>query len=267
MESIRNPVVAGQFYPGSASELRTCIEEFLAAVRFGPEPAPKALIVPHAGYAYSGPVAASAYARLGPHRDRYTRVVLLGPSHCVALAGLAVSGAAAFRTPLGDIRLDHKTIDAIDDRHVIPLEAGHRHEHSIEVHLPFLQVTIGSFLLVPLVVGDASATAVADVLDALWNGDETLIVVSSDLSHYLGYEQAQARDRATCAAIESLAGERIGFRDACGAAPVRGLLTAARRRGMRVDTLDLRNSGDTTGGCGQVVGYGAWAFREPERSA
>jgi AmmeMemoRadiSam system protein B len=262
MESIRNPVVAGQFYPGSASELRSCVEEMLAAVRCEPGPAPKAVIVPHAGYAYSGPVAASAYARLRHHRQRYAHVVLLGPSHHVALTGLAVSGATAFRTPLGDVPLDREAIDAISSPHVLRLDDGHRYEHSIEVHLPFLQVAIGSFSLVPLVVGEASVAAVADVLDGLWDGAETLIVISSDLSHYLHYRQANARDRATCTAIEALAEHRIGSSDACGAAPLRGLLAAARRRGMHVDTLDLRNSGDTAGSRDQVVGYGAWSLYE-----
>jgi AmmeMemoRadiSam system protein B len=226
------------------------------------EAAPKALIVPHAGYVYSGPVAASAYACLRPHRARYARVVLLGPCHRVAIPGLAASRADAFRTPLGDVALDQATVTALSNANVNVFEDAHRHEHSLEVHLPFLQATLDDFSLVPLVVGDTSPEAVADVLRTTWGGDETLIVVSSDLCHYLPYEQARARDRSTCRAIEQFDAGRIGHADACGATPVAGLLIEARRRGLRVSTLDLRNSGDTAGGRDRVVGYGAWVFSE-----
>jgi len=255
MTQIREPAVADYFYPADSGELSTTIHQLLDEAPALHTPAPKALIVPHAGYIYSGPVAATAYARLRPHHAEYTRVVLLGPSHRVVVPGLAASGADMFRTPLGDVPLDRAAIDALD----LPVsDAAHSLEHSLEVHLPFLQIVIGTFSLVPIVVGDADPEAVATVIDALWGGPETLMVVSSDLSHYLPYDKAQARDRATCQAIENFDVNRISHADACGASPVRGLLLAAQRRGMQITTLDLQNSGDTAGGKEQVVGYGSW---------
>lgn len=263
MMTIRKAAVADMFYPGAASHLRADVLRHLEGAAAEPGPAPKALIVPHAGYDYSGPVAASAYARLAAHRDLYQRVVLLGPSHHVAIRGLALSGADAFRTPLGDVPLDHEAIAALEHPAVEVIEGVHRFEHSLEVQLPFLQCALGSFALVPLVVGNTPPTVVASVLAELWGGPETLVVVSSDLSHYLDYADAVDCDRMTCAAIERLHAGGIADDGACGAAPLRGLLLEAKRRGMLVNTLDLRNSGDTAGGTGQVVGYGAWAFTEP----
>ena len=262
MTVIREPAVAGQFYPGSANELGTTIRVLFDEVEVAEGPAPKALIVPHAGYVYSGPVAATAYARLRPHRDQYTRVVLLGPCHRVTLMGLALSAADVFRTPLGDVPLDQEAIAGLTMSEVGVVEAPHQFEHSLEVHLPFLQTVIESFSLVPLVVGEASRETVAGVIEALWGGPETLIVISSDLSHYLTYDRARSSDQATCQAIENLEAHRIDHHDACGATPIGGLLIAARRRGMKVTTLDLRNSGDTAGGKDQVVGYGSWQFLE-----
>lgn len=262
MTVIRNPAVSGLFYPGDASELSASIQTLLDQVEPPPGPAPKALIAPHAGYVYSGPVAATAYARLRPYRDRYTRVILLGPCHRVATSNLALSGADVFRTPLGDVPLDNEAIATLDTPKVRIFEAAHQFEHSLEVHLPLLQFVLGPFTLVPLVIGDAAPEIVAEVINILWGGAETLIVVSSDLSHYLGYDEARARDRLTCEAIERLDAHRIDHTDACGATPVRGLLIEAKRRAMEVTTLDLRNSGDTAGGKDQVVGYGAWMFSE-----
>jgi len=262
MTLIREPAVAGQFYPGNRSELRTAIRVFLDDVQVTPGPAPKALIVPHAGYVYSGPVAASAYASLRPYSGQYTRVILLGPAHQVAIRGLALSGADVFRSPLGDVPLDKEAIATLNTPNVRVFDATHRFEHSLEVHLPFLQTVIESFSLVPLVVGDASPETVAEVLDALWGGPETLVVISSDLSHYLGYDEARTSDNATCQAIENLDAHNIHHDGACGATPIGGLLIAARRRGMQVTTLDLRNSGDTAGDKSHVVGYGSWLFFE-----
>ena len=215
-------------------------------------------MVPHAGYVYSGPVAATAYARLRPFRERYRRVVLLGPAHCVAFEGLALSAASAFHTPLGDVAVDEAASAALDHPDVRSFEAAHAPEHSLEVQLPFLQCALGSFTVVPLVVGQAAPDAVADVMEQLWGGPETLVVVSTDLSHYLAYDAARARDSGTCRAVESLDAGGIGASDACGATPLRGLLVAARRRGLQAVTLDLRNSGDTAAGRDRVVGYGAW---------
>ena len=269
MTIIRQPAVAGQFYPGNASQLSTTIRLYLDEVQTQQGPAPKALIVPHAGYVYSGPVAATAYARLRPYRRQYTRVILLGPCHRVAVRGLALSGADVFRTPLGDVPLDKEAIAKLvkaEFPEVTIFDATHQFEHSLEVHLPFLQSVIESFSLVPLVVGNVTPKVVARVIDALWGGPETLIVISSDLSHYLRYDEARATDNATCEAIENLRYQCIDHTDACGATPIRGLLIATKRRGMKVMTLDLRNSGDTAGDKSRVVGYGSWIFLEDGES-
>ncbi len=262
MTHIREPAVAGQFYPGNPAELGATIRTFFDEVEAPVGPAPKAMIVPHAGYIYSGPIAATAYARLRSYCDQYTRVVLLGPSHRVHISGLALSGADIFRTPLGDVPLDQIAIAALAMPEVSIVDTSHKLEHSLEVHLPFLQTAISSFSLVPLVVGDAQPQAVARVLDALWGGPETLIVISSDLSHYLSYDDARISDKATCAAIEKFQPYSIDHQHACGATPIGGLLIAAKRRGMQVATLDLRNSGDTAGDKSHVVGYGSWLFLE-----
>lgn len=276
MTAIRLAAFAGRFYPGSPGELEASVRAYLAEAKISEGPAakaaknqvPKAIIAPHAGYIYSGPVAANAYARLAPARGRISRVVLLGPCHRVPVRGLALSGADAFATPLGNVPLDKKTcaelarlpqVEVFDDSHAL--------EHSLEVHLPFLQVVLGSFALVPLAVGDATEAEVAEVLDRAWGGPETLIVVSSDLSHYLSYDRARKLDAATCAAIEHLDGAAIGRDQACGRVPVKGLLALARRKGLSVATADLRNSGDTAGPRDQVVGYGAWLFFENDPAA
>ncbi len=260
MATVRPPAVAGMFYPDDAATLHTQIHRFLNQVKELGSP-PKALIAPHAGYVYSGPVAASVYARLASARGRITRVVLLGPSHRVALLGLAASAADFFRTPLGDIPLDREALDRIGRLpQVHEMEQAHAMEHSLEVHLPFLQEVLGEFSLVPLVVGDATAGQVAEVLERLWGGDETLIVISTDLSHYQDYETARRMDAATSRAIEELRYEDIGPHDACGRIPVSGLLHLARDKGLHARTIDLRNSGDTAGPRDQVVGYGAYVI-------
>lgn len=267
MTQVRDPAVAGSFYPSDSHELRTAIECMLGQVRPQPGPAPRALIVPHAGYVYSGPIAAAAYAQLVPHRELYRRVVLLGPAHRVSCRGMALPEADVFQTPLGAVPVDRTAINPIDHPAVAVFEATHRLEHSLEVQLPFLQIVLGSFRLVPLVVGDTAPEAVAKVVEASWDLPATLVVISSDLSHYLDYDESRARDRATCRAIEALDAGRIGHHDACGATPVNGLLIAARRCGMHVQTLDLRNSGDTAGGRDRVVGYGAWMVLDGETCA
>jgi len=262
MTITREPAVAGQFYPDDPEKLRHTIWSFLKSVEFPPGPHPKALVVPHAGYIYSGPVAAAAYARLLPCRGIYKRVVLLGPSHRFSSVSMAVSGADRFHTPLGDVPLDKACIASLDIPNVAVAEAMHRFEHSIEVQLPFLQVVLESFSLVPLVVGGATAQMVALALNRLWGGDDTLVIVSTDLSHYLRYDVAGGKDKLTCRAIERMDFNSIDESDACGAVPLKGLLIEAKRRGLAVRTLDLRNSGDTAGTRNQVVGYGAWMFSE-----
>lgn len=263
MTAIRKPAVAGMFYPGSASALRAEVEGFLAAAKTD-APCPKAIIAPHAGYRYSGAIAASAYARLAHAPAPVTRVILLGPCHRVAVRGLALSGADYFETPLGRVEIDHDAEALIADiPGVAAFPPTHEQEHALEVHLPFLQVLLDDFKLVPIVVGETSPELVAQALEKLWGGPETLIVISSDLSHYLDYEQARAIDNRTADAITSFAPQKIERGGACGRFPVGGLLHVARRRAMTCEQLDLRNSGDTAGTKDRVVGYGAWAFYEP----
>jgi len=262
MIQVREPAVAGLFYPAEAALLYDTIADLLESAPSGTGPAPKVLIVPHAGYEYSGAVAAAAYKPLLPHRNAYRRVVLLGPSHRVPVQGLATSSAQEFRTPLGTIAVDQSAISSLGIPSVSQEDEAHRLEHSLEVQLPFLQFVLGEFLLVPLVVGFTTPQTVTEVIDRLWDGPETLIVVSSDLSHYLEYSEAQSRDRSTCNAIERMDTDHIGHDDACGATAVAGLLMAARARGLTIETLDLRNSGDTCGDRRRVVGYGSWLLRE-----
>lgn len=271
MPQARPPAVAGLFYPADPQELRRVVHGYLAKARSGQgtfmarmaEEArpPKALIAPHAGYIYSGPIAASAYATLAQVRAVISRVVLLGPAHRVPLRGLATSSAEQFDTPLGPVALDRAAIElALTLPQVQAMDAAHAQEHSLEVQLPFLQEVLDAFRLVPFVVGEASAGEIAEMLELLWGGPETLIVVSSDLSHYQDYRSAQRLDAATTAAIEALRPEAIGYDQACGRLPVSGLLELARRRGLQAETLDLRSSGDTAGPRDRVVGYGAYVF-------
>jgi AmmeMemoRadiSam system protein B len=267
--SVRAPAVAGLFYPGESRELAQNLAQMLdTAAHDAPERAvPKAIIAPHAGYVYSGPVAASVYALLAPARNRISRVVLLGPTHRVAVKGLALPGCRAFATPLGTVEIDMAAVEALRGLPQVVINAqAHVLEHSLEVHVPFLQAVFEKFTLVPLAVGHAGAREVADVLDALWGGAETLIVVSSDLSHYLSYADAQAVDRATAKAILGLATD-LSHEQACGATPVTGLTQVARRRSLKPELIDLRNSGDTAGDKNRVVGYGAFAFYEDARDA
>lgn len=224
---------------------------------------PKAIIAPHAGYIYSGPVAASAYRRVEAGRGRFQRVVLIGPSHRVGFRGLGLSSNVGFATPLGVVPVDQEAWDVASRLPAVDIcDAAHRQEHSLEVHLPFLEEVLGEFKLMPIVVGDATPDEVAAVIDALWGGPETLVVISSDLSHYLGYDEAVAIDKVTAAAIEAMRPDRIAYEQACGRLPVNGLLVAAKRRGMTVSTVDLRNSGDTAGSRDRVVGYGSFLFAE-----
>jgi AmmeMemoRadiSam system protein B len=249
------------FYPDNARELHEQIQGFLAEATPEQGPPPKAIIVPHAGYIYSGPVAACAYARLKAAQGIIQRVVLLGPSHRVGFGGIAVSEVDAFATPLGHIPIDQETVEKVRGLpNVGFLERAHAQEHSLEVHLPFLQEVLGDFKLVPLVVGDAEPDEVGAVLEAIWGGPETLIVISSDLSHYHDYQTARRLDSATSEAIAALRFQDIGYEDACGRNPIRGLLWVAQRKGLHGETIDLRNSGDTAGPRNQVVGYGAYVF-------
>lgn len=262
MQHVRPPAVAGTFYPADPRKLGADISSMLGAVEVPrDESLPKAIVVPHAGYIYSGPIAASAYVRLRAGRDQVRRVVLLGPAHRVHVRGMALPEATAFDTPLGRVRI---AVDAAAGLGLSRNAAAHAGEHCLEVELPFLQSVLDSFDIVPIVVGDAPPQDVAAVIEALWGGPETLIVVSSDLSHYLPYAQARMVDARTARKILAF-DVSLGYEEACGAGPVNGLLLATRRRGLVPVQLDLRTSGDTAGSKGDVVGYGAFAFYEGAR--
>lgn len=261
MPTIRPPAVAGTFYPADPVQLTDEVRKFLAEAHAQPL-SPKALIVPHAGYIYSGAIAASAYATLKNIAPRIRRVVLLGPTHRVAVNGLALPAVAAFDTPLGRVMLDNDAMRAIAHLpQVVISDAVHAQEHSLEVQLPFLQSVLSDFTLLPLAVGMVTAAEVAEVLETVWGGDETLIVISSDLSHYLPYSAAQFVDSKTAEDIIKLH-HPIDHEQACGGTPISGLLIAAHEHHLKPHLLDLRNSGDTAGSRDRVVGYAAFVFTE-----
>ncbi len=262
MSQIRPAAVADAFYPGNAQVLSRDLDAMLGDLRPSGKPLPKAIIVPHAGYIYSGPIAASAYQRLSAGSGAIKRVVLLGPAHRVPVRGLALPEADSFATPLGLVTIDRDVSAALSDLpQVVVSAAAHAMEHSLEVQLPFLQKVLGEFSLIPLVVGDASAEAVAEVIERLWGGPETVFVISSDLSHFHPYAVAEQVDAHTTQMILTLQ-TSITHEQACGGTPLNGLLLAAKRHGLHPELLDLRNSGDTAGDQTRVVGYGAFAFTE-----
>jgi AmmeMemoRadiSam system protein B len=265
MKHVRQPAVAGQFYPQDEARLRATVQEHIGApagdsgAALSADAALKAIIVPHAGYVYSGPVAGTAYAALANSAAEVRRVVLVGPAHWVPVRGLAASSAEAFATPLGVVPLDDEARQtALSLPQVRTFDEAHTPEHCLEVQLPFLQTLLGDFSLAPFLVADAEPAEVAELLELLWGGPETLVVVSSDLSHYSDYDTAATLDLATSEAIEAL--RPLGEGQACGRTAVNGLLQVARRRGLEVETVDLRSSGDTGGPRDRVVGYGAFLF-------
>ncbi len=260
--NVKPPAVAGLFYPEDPQQLRDMLVRMLAEARGDIEP-PKALIAPHAGYVYSGQVAASAYATLKAARHSIKRVVLLGPAHRVYLRGLALASNNSFATPLGKIAVDQDLQQRVAALPLVSInDQAFAQEHSLEVHLPFLQVVLDQFTILPLIVGDATADEVAEVLQTVWGGKETLIVISSDLSHYHNYDTAGRLDRQTSEQIISLRGDLFGPDQACGARPIQGLLKIARQLHLHAEILDVRNSGDTAGKRDRVVGYGAYALQE-----
>ncbi len=261
MASLKPPAVAGLFYPDDPDELRSQVLDFLKGGAAGRVERPKALIAPHAGYIYSGATAGHAYAQLRSVAKEISHVVILAPSHHLAFPGIGYCGATRFQTPLGSLTVNRQAIDRISRLpRVHRVDEAFEQEHSLEVQLPFLQMALEDFQITPLLVGEAEDVEVAEVLEQLWGGDETLIVVSSDLSHYLDYQSARRIDRETTRAIEQLAPDSISHHQACGRTPIGGLLLAARRHHLHATTLDLRNSGDTAGPRDRVVGYGAYAF-------
>jgi AmmeMemoRadiSam system protein B/AmmeMemoRadiSam system protein A len=265
MAATRSAAVAGMFYPGDARALATELDELLGRVEQS-EPRlgfPKALIVPHAGYIYSGPIAARAYEELGNARGIVRRVVMLGPVHRVPVRGLAIPTDDAFATPLGSVPIDRQALDSVRDMpQIVASDLAHLQEHALEVQLPFLQRQLGEFSLAPFAVGSASVPEVAAVIERLWGGPETLIVISTDLSHYHAYADAREIDRSTVTRIAGFAAD-LDHEEACGATPLNGFLSAARKRGLGIKLLGACNSGDTAGGKGKVVGYSAFALHEP----
>jgi AmmeMemoRadiSam system protein B len=261
--TIRPPAVAGLFYDRNPDRLRKQVSNLLADAAAPPGIMPKALIAPHAGYAYSGAVAAAAFATLRASAQAIANVVLIGPAHYVQVGGIVAATVYAFETPLGPVPVDSTALKHIADlQFVVAADAPHAPEHALEVELPFLQAVLASFRVVPLVVGDATPAQVADVLRRLWGGPETLIVVSSDLSHYHDYETARRFDAATASAIENGEWASLGPNEACGCLAVAGLLMETERRGLKARRLALCNSGDTAGPRDRVVGYGAWMFED-----
>jgi AmmeMemoRadiSam system protein B len=260
---IRPSACAGRFYPDDATALRQSVETYLKLA--GPVSGvfPKAMIAPHAGYIYSGPIAGSAYRSWRGAGDRIQRVILLGPAHYAEFEGFALSSATGFETPLGVAPVDHDWTESVRRfPRVRVLDSAHDPEHALEVQLPFLQTVLEQFSIVPLLVGVAGDDEVSEVLEQLWGGPETRVVVSSDLSHYHDYHRASALDAATARAIEQLDPGAIDGDHACGSRAIRGLLGLARRQGLGARAVDLRNSGDTAGPRDRVVGYGAFVFQE-----
>jgi AmmeMemoRadiSam system protein B/AmmeMemoRadiSam system protein A len=261
MNEVRAAAVAGTFYPDQPAQLQNEVDAMLLQAR-SDAPCPKAIVAPHAGYVYSGSIAAEVYARVRNGAKTISRVVLLGPSHRVGFAGIATTAAHFYQTPLGQVPLDTAATGEIEQLPgVQTMEQAHAEEHSLEVHLPFLQRCLDSFCLIPLVVGDATPETVARVIQTLWGGPETLLVISSDLSHYLPYEDALARDTETTGLIEARWTGLTGSQ-ACGCKPLNGLLRVLRERNLDIETVALKNSGDTAGSRDRVVGYGAWVVEE-----
>ena len=264
MSDVRPPAIAGRFYPSDPDELARLVDRCLKEARRPDHPGvPKAIIAPHAGFVFSGPIAGSAFSTWADARDRIRRVVVIGPSHHVAFEGVATSRYDVFRTPLGGVPVDTELRDrCLEFDFVQSFEEAHDPEHSLETHLPFLQRVLDDFVILPLVAGRVDRKRLATLLDAVWGDDETVVSVSSDLSHFHDYDTARRRDEATSDAIVHFRPEQIGPRDACGAVPVNALLHTAGARGMDAEVFDLRNSGDTHGDRSRVVGYGAYAFWE-----
>ncbi len=260
---VRPAAVAGRFYPGDPGQLRREVDRFLAEAPPPRGAPPKAIIAPHAGYPFSGPIAGTAFAAWRGRGEDIRRVVLLGPAHYVHFIGLATPSWTAFATPLGQVPVDdHALAVARDLEAVSELDEAHEPEHCLEVELPFLQTLLPSFTLVPVLVGETLGQEVDQLLTALWGGPETRFVVSSDLSHYHGYEEAQRLDGSTAGMIARMDVSALGPDQACGWEAIRGLVSVAKTKGLRAEVLDVRNSGDTAGSRGRVVGYGAFAFTE-----
>jgi AmmeMemoRadiSam system protein B/AmmeMemoRadiSam system protein A len=263
-KQVKHAAVAGMFYPSDRNELSQMLKNMLESAKNN-YPPPKAILAPHAGYIYSGPVAANAYASLYPVREKISRVVLLGPAHRVYVKGLALSSASHFDTPLGEIEVDKKSMQQVSKLPGVEIfDEAFSQEHSLEVHLPFLQMVLEKFSLLPVVVGDASPEMVSTFINTVWGGEDTLIVISTDLSHFHDYQTANQIDKRTAEYIKQLDYEKIGPQQACGCRPVNGLLKIAKQYDHNISVVDVRNSGDTAGNHDRVVGYGSFLLYEKQ---
>lgn len=264
MTHIRPPAMSGRFYPANPADLRAMVSGYLSdASHQKPSIVPKAIIAPHAGYLASGPIAGSAFKMWQGQMADVQRIVVIGPTHTMAFRGLATVSASAFRTPLGDVPVDQEAIERIRPLPFIHInDHTHAQEHGLEVMLPFLQTIGQDMTIIPLVVGQATGTEVAQVLETLWGGSETRLIISSDLSHYHNYQTAKQLDQATAVAITQYQPDKLDINHACGYRPVQGLLHLAKESKLVAQTLDLRNSGDTIGSKDRVVGYGAFSFTD-----
>jgi MEMO1 family protein len=263
---VRPPAVAGSFYPGRASELKTYVERLLSQAKAESSGHLVGLVAPHAGYMYSGSVAAKSFACIVPRAKAFTRVLLIGPPHYVPVRCVAAPSAQAFATPLGEVPVYGEAIHSLHEAGLVSIDdEPHAPEHSLEVELPFLQATLSDFSIVPLLVGSVQPQQVAEIIDAVID-ERTLLVVSTDLSHYLDDAAAHARDQATARAVESLDSGRLGPQDACGFSALNGALCAAREGGWKIERLALSNSSATSGDFDRVVGYGAWALTAAQTS-
>lgn len=263
MTTIRPPAVAGMFYPAEPTRLQEMVQRFLqtAVTPLHPTPPPKAIIAPHAGYIYSGPIAGSAFHPWLGQMAGVQRIVLIGPAHTMAVRGVVGVSAHSFRTPLGNVSVDQASMERIRPLPFVTLDdEAHTREHGLEVMLPFLQTLAPHCAIVPLLTGSTTGEEVAQLLESLWGGPETRILISSDLSHYYNYATARQLDAATAVAIEKLQPEMVGRESACGRLAIQGLLHLALSGGLHAQTADLRNSGDTAGTKDRVVGYGAFLF-------
>jgi MEMO1 family protein len=260
-QSTRPAAVAGAFYSNDATILKQDIADLLGRVEDVESEIPKAVIAPHAGYIYSGKVAANVYAQFKTVQSSIKKIILLGPSHRVAFHGMAIPSVDYFATPLGKIKLDASLLATLKHfPHVIVSDQAHAEEHSLEVQLPFMQTVFDEFELLPIVVGQIDPEAVADLLNNVWGEDDTLIVVSSDLSHFLSYDQAVSQDQKTTEMIRQFQYHTIKGEDACGCHPMNGLLCLAQQKDLKVRLLAQNNSGDTAGDKRRVVGYGGYGF-------
>jgi len=262
MKQIRKEAVAGTFYPADKEKLKIMLTHYLNDAPQA-EKVPKAIIVPHAGYIYSGPIAATAYARLIPNNQVIKKVLLIGPSHRVGFQGLALSSADQFSTPLGNISVATDIVEKLNELPFVHyLDKAHEWEHSLEVHLPFLQTVLKDFSLIPIVAGDATADQVCQLIEMFWEHDDILVVISSDLSHFHDYQTAKRLDKQTSAMIEKLHYENLDSHSACGKVPVSGLMALAKKKQLQIKNIDLRNSGDTAGNndLNRVVGYGSYVI-------